>query len=137
MESKKDTMTQEEQNLLIDDMLPRIRRSKLLARNSMDWHILRICGVDLFGAVVFARDTDSYYSNVTVDLTDITVYLRSMSTMTEAEEDEYNALNGYERGAFPSTLEAFDWLLEHRFDYRGLIGMGLAEEEPSGIADDV
>lgn len=137
MESKKDTMTQEEQNLLIDDMLPRIRRSKLLARNSKDWHLLRICGVGSFGAYIFARDTDSYYTNVTVDLTDITVYLRSMSTMTEAEENEYNALNGYERGAFPSTVEAFDWLLEHRFDYRGLIGKGLAEEEPSGIADDV
>lgn len=137
MESKKDTMTQEEQNLLIDDMLPRIRRSKLLARNNRDGHLLRICGVDSFGAVVFARDTDYYYDKVKVDLTDITVYLRSMSTMTEAEEDEYNALNGYEKGVFPSTVEAFDWLLEHRFDYRGLIGMGLAEEEPSGIADDV
>ena len=93
-------MTQEEQNLLIDDMLPRIRRSKLLARNNRDGHLLRICGVGSFGAYIFARDTDSYYSSVTVDLTDITVYLRSMSTMTEAEEDEYNALNGYERERF-------------------------------------
>lgn len=63
----------------------------------------------------------------------VDIYLRPMSDMTEEEEDEYNALNGYEKGVFPSTVEAFDWLLEHRFDYRGLIPQGLALEAKEGM----
>jgi len=55
-------------------------------------------------------------------------YLRSMSSMTEEEENKYNSLNAYEGGIFPHTEEAFDWLNAHHFDYRGLIEKGLAIE---------
>ena len=51
-----------------------------------------------------------------------------MSSMTDDEENEYNSLNAYEKGIFPHTEEAFDWLNAHHFDYRGLIEKGLALE---------
>lgn len=60
-------------------------------------------------------------------------YLRPMSSMTEEEENEYNSLNAYEKGIFPHTEEAFDWLNEHHFDYRGLIEKGLALEAPEDM----
>ena len=60
------------------------------------------------------------------DISEFKVYLRKISSMTDKEEEEYNNLNGYEKGLFPSTEEAFDFLLEHHFDYRGLIEKGLA-----------
>ena len=55
-------------------------------------------------------------------------YLRPMSSMTDEEEEEYNSLNVYEAGLFPHTEEAFNWLLEHHFDFMGLIEKGLAVE---------
>lgn len=64
---------------------------------------------------------------------DIRPYLRTMSSMTEEEENKYNSLNAYNGGIFPSTEDAFDWLNEHHFDYRGLIEKGLALEASEGM----
>jgi hypothetical protein len=59
-------------------------------------------------------------------------YLRSMSSMTDEEENEYRAINCYE-GLFPHNEDALDYILFHHFDHRGLIPMGLALEEPEGM----
>lgn len=59
-------------------------------------------------------------------------YLRSMSSMTEEEENEYRAINCYE-GMFPCNEDALDYVLEHHFDFRGLIPMGLALEAPDDM----
>jgi len=64
-------------------------------------------------------------------------YLRSMSSMTKEEDEEYRKTKirvavqwddygnpiGFE---FISTFKTFDWLNSHHFDYRGLIKKGLA-----------
>lgn len=66
-------------------------------------------------------------------------YLRSMSSMTNEEKeacnkttdkiavqwDDYGTPIGYE---YAYTIKTFDWLNAHRFDYRGMIQMGLALE---------
>lgn len=82
---------------------------------------------------------------------DILPLLRPMESMTDAERAEYNRaadrdldrmadkvgrkLKGDEK--LDETLtpyyEHIDWLLEHHFDYRGLIEMGLALEAPEGM----
>ena len=62
------------------------------------------------------------------DIEYVKPYLRPMSSMTEEEEEEYNRLNVYEAGLFPHTEEAFNWLLEHHFDFMGLISKDLAIE---------
>jgi len=70
------------------------------------------------------------WATVNYDLVDIETvrpYLRPFSSMTEEEENEYRALNCYE-GLFPRNEEAIDYVLEHHFDYRGLIEKGLAFE---------
>lgn len=55
-------------------------------------------------------------------------YLRPMSSMTEEEKKEYEVTcDGYE------TLETYDWLNAHHFDYRGIIFKGLALEAPEGM----
>ena len=51
-------------------------------------------------------------------------YLRPMSSMTEEEKKEYE---------FKSFAEMLDWLLEHHFDFRGLIDKGSALEAPEGM----
>ena len=66
---------------------------------------------------------------------DVKPYLRSMSSMTEEEKKEFQACHCvYEMHPdfqpmmcnLANELNMFDWLLEHHFDVRGLIGKGLA-----------
>ena len=68
-------------------------------------------------------------------------YLRSMSSMTEEERNEYLSIKMQEteRVALaevyrPEAIsEIMDWLNKHHFDYRGLIEKGLALEAPEGM----
>lgn len=63
-------------------------------------------------------------------------YLRPMSSMTEEERKEYQGFFEKLPRDFitPSrALHLFDWLNAHHFDFRNLIGQGLALEAPEGI----
>ena len=60
-------------------------------------------------------------------------YLRSMSSMTEEEKEEYQAFFNYDGVEYPE--EYIDWLNAHHFDYRGLIEKELAIEAPEGMYD--
>jgi len=64
-------------------------------------------------------DTDPFRIN------NIRPYLRSMSSMTEEEENEYID--------FLAMWDAVDWLNEHHFDYHGLISKNLALEAPADM----
>lgn len=63
-------------------------------------------------------------------------YYRSMSSMTKEEESEYyNLLNSIDLNyVFPNAAHVvIDWLDQHMFDHRGLIGRGIAQEAPAGM----
>lgn len=87
-------------------------------------------------------------------------YLRPMSSMTEKEIEEYRNLSDEVIGCYGPyhhefiahcirlgikpynphecvddflNMDAIDWLLEHHFDFRGLIEKGLALEAPEGM----
>ena len=93
---------------------------------------------------------------VTSDILKIKPYLRPMSSMTEEEfqglrsicpHANFNQTNNpewvvgisgsdYGRISRVDEISRFiDWLNAHHFDYRGLIPMGLAIEEPEGMYD--
>lgn len=64
-------------------------------------------------------------------------YLRPLSSMTEGEKKDYLYLceSHLDRDAddnvtyyYFDTIESFDWLNAHHFDYRGLIEKGIAIE---------
>lgn len=110
-----------------------------------------LCARLPYNVIVHIHDTnvvdyDNYLYEETLakfKLHDITLkpYLRPMSSMTE---EEYNELEVLAHGCdcvlrfyawFPAkydatfktyNLEVIDWLNAHHFDYRGLIGKGLA-----------
>ena len=78
--------------------------------------------------------TNFFYRKQIVDLKP---YLRPMSSMTEEELNEYRSYCRYHniKGTvvYEDTYKSFDWLNAHHFDYRCLIGKGLALEAPEGM----
>ena len=63
-------------------------------------------------------------------------------TMTDEEKKEYrrkqdsillNDEPGSRMFTYCDNYKSIDWLNEHYFDYRGLIGKGLALEAPKGM----
>ena len=62
----------------------------------------------------------------TINISEVKPYLFPLSSMTNEQEEEYNELNCYELGCFPSTEGALDYLIKNHFDYRDLIEMNLA-----------
>jgi hypothetical protein len=59
-------------------------------------------------------------------------YLRTLSSMTEEEQYEYNT--AIDNDIEPERI--VDWYNLHHFDYRGLIPMGLALEATEGMYND-
>ena len=131
-------MTQEDKELLLKDLSGRLRYGVML------WHSLakkpfKLKSITHKNGKTYVQEEEGgplvfdeygcWRINGNYFLSEfIKPYLRPMSSMTEEEENEYNSLNVYEGGGFPHTEEAFDWLNEHHFDYRGLIEKGLAIE---------
>ena len=68
----------------------------------------------------------------------IQMYLRPMSSMTEDETYSWlNIIHHYNKEGNPciASIESYDWLNQHHFDYRGLIEKGLALPAPEGMYD--
>lgn len=79
-----------------------------------------------------------------LDIENIKPYLRSISSMTKKEKEEFNktqnkiAIQWDDYGApvmyeYAHTIKTFDWLLAHHFDFRGLIKKDLALEAFEGM----
>ena len=86
-------------------------------------------------------------------ITDMQIYLRPMSSMTEEEKEEFHKLKQFSvtvvmpngvsllKPTYIVDLEEdgdglnhlYDWLNAHHFDYRGLIEKDLAIEAPEGM----
>lgn len=62
-------------------------------------------------------------------------FLRPMSSMTEEEYEEYAELRQDISNKLKDwkCADLIDWLNAHHFDYRGLIGKGLAIEAPEDM----
>ena len=72
------------------------------------------------------------------NLNNCKLYLRSMSSMTKEEEEEYNNIDNRAYScpkdyAHIPAKDRIDWLLKNHFDFRGLIPKGLAFEAPEGM----
>ena len=72
------------------------------------------------------------------DIETIKPYLRPMESMSEEELLAYDKTREWkyvddDHYEYFDTLDTFDWLNEHHFDFRGLIPMGLALEAPEGM----
>ena len=127
-------MTQGERQLLLKDICARLPYGvKVCARfNTGNRYTANVTAISADRDYIQIRQNVLHqYTDSSIE--DIRPYLRPMSSMTEEEENKYNSLNSYEKGIFPHTEEAFDWLLAHHFDVRGLIEKGIALEAKEGM----
>lgn len=132
-------MTQEEKSLLLKDLCGRLLYGVKYCRHSWNYE----WGQEMSVVEVLEDiDKDGYINYHKVyKVEDIKPYLRSLSSMTEEENEklkyeielELQALEGEEGhntvSAAPAAFE-IDFYNKHHFDYRGLIEKGLALEAP-------
>lgn len=70
------------------------------------------------------------------DIDEVKLYLRPISSMTHEETLEwFDSIRHYDKEGNPflKSIESYDWLNAHHFDYRGLIEKGFALEAPEDL----
>lgn len=135
-------MTREEKQLLLNDLCGRLPYGVLCDFVYHIGHPQKLLSISLNEKYQIHLDSDEYvfgsgksYGPSETIVDDIKPYLRPMSSMIGSERIIYEELSLYheEFGEYVPTLETFDWLNAHHFDYRGLIEKGLALEAPEGM----
>ena len=130
-------MTQEDKNLLLIDLCARLPYGvKGIITYDKSNTTFTVEGID--NNVLHLSDAEECY------VEDLKPRLRPMSSMTEEEKKEYESLcilipvnydSDLSKYDYYTTdsIDSFDWLNAHHFDYRGLIEKGLALEAPEGM----
>ena len=129
-------MTKEEEQLLLIDLCARLPYGVKCNVGNIT--------VTLEG---ITEDGEAFADGSYFDAYDMKPYLRSMSSMTEEEREEYihilegpiiydensNLIIGFECNTFEQFVLLENWLNSHHFDFRDLIQKGLALEAPEGM----
>ena len=134
-------MNKEEKQLLLKDLCARIPYHTLVQLNPGAYNKPETC-------LLTGVHGEKVHLNVDSDpfrVDNIKPYLRPMSSMAEEEKKEFddfcvidvfvwegNVEIGYKNQANIMS-DGIDWLLEHHFDFKGLIEKGLALEAPEGM----
>lgn len=121
-------MTQEDKELLLKDLSARLQYKPKALING---HLATILGIDE-NIVIMCIDDNDYKDETIISADDnsddVKLYLRSMSSMTEKEKDEYHKLCNSYYNIYFDSIYSIDWLNSHHFDYRRLIPKNLAIE---------
>ena len=128
-------MKQEDKELLLRDLCARLSYG-VICTDSRHGDS-RITEIDIVEETVYCDDFDEC-----VEVDRIKPYLRSMSSMTEEEEKEFESLGWrvdelddnepWNHNSY-NVFDGIDWLNAHHFDYRGLIKKNLALEALEGM----
>lgn len=122
-------MTQEQKEKLTTDICARFPYGVYVKMNDTDMRV-----IDIYysrGDVFFNLVGEKTVVGVEVDR--LRPYLRSLSTMTEDEKKEFTDTFDVHEGILGNKIEllssaSYTWLIKNRFDYQGLIPLGLAFE---------
>lgn len=136
-------MTQEEKQLLLKDLCGRLLCGVMCDFVYNIGHPQKLLSISLHEKYQIHLDSDEYvfgsgksYGPSETIVDNIKPYLRSMSSMTEEEVDEFEKISNelLENGESTEIWDTvIDWLNAHHFDHRGLIEKGLALEAPEGM----
>lgn len=140
-------MTQEEKDLLIQDLCARLPYGVKCERYGKAYELVEI---DIKRGLVYVFRDDWFTPTslpYRIGSDDIRPYLRPMSSMTSEEKEYFKYCYSlfepddyYHKGEYAKYMciddefgENVDWLNKKMFDYRGLIKKGLALEAPEGM----
>ena len=130
-------ITQENKNLLLKDLCARVPYGVKCAIFDDTLPFGGAHGGDfkMDGITIEEIGIDVWLEKGSFNFDTIKPYLRPMSSMTEEEVKEYKKTCEYSENDefFYPTFKTCDWLNAHYFDYRGLIGKGLALKAPEGM----
>ena len=122
-------MTQEEKQLLLQDLCGRLPYKPKIQWDCADYDLLALENCEPLLARII--DDSPYSYAISKPLDEIKPYLRPMSSMTEEEVDEFTQFDVYSESEYiMPNYDAIDWLNKKMFDYHGLIEKGLAIEAP-------
>ena len=130
-------MKKEDKDLLLRDLaqrltyLPKVHADDGLSPDDKgnDYTLL---GINAYKRIaLLGLDFGGVYATYKEYLDNIKPYLRSLSSMTDEEEDEYEK---FIRGSFEKQM---DFYLRKHFDFRGLIPKGLALEAPKDMYNEI
>lgn len=129
-------MTQEDKELLLQDLCIRLPHGVVCSTPDGDGHLCSINQTifgNEYGVNIKATSRDYFNDNEC----DIKPYLRPMSSMTEEERKEYKHLIAFS-GSSNGAANLVDWLNKKMFAYRTIDGKdmfesGLALEAPEGM----
>lgn len=121
-------MTQEEKQLLIKDLCARLPYG------------VRINISSDYTSTMECMELNAYHlaaASYNIEYRGLRPYLRSMSSMTEEEKEEWDQYvsvpDDKSIRRLPYCAKYIDWLTAHHFDYHRLIQKGLALEAPEGM----
>ena len=156
---KENDMTQEEKDLVLKDLCARLTNGVICSIYREDDEGFGWRDAECKGYFQTNHSYEFYFEDVIAvdNIENIKPYLRPMSSMTNEEDEWLNdrinfsrddevdkirqkwgivmleIYNNSGRYVFSNFTEILDWLNAHHFDYRGLIGMGLALEAPEDM----
>ncbi len=124
-------MTQENKELLLKDLCARLPYGvKFKWCDGLHDDYYTLIGID--EQYIIGRSAGGHEVLFIIGEDDVKPYLRPMSSMTEEEREEYEKTLEIEyqdmlpEPIYHKTLDSYYYLLEHHFDFLGLIPAGFA-----------
>ena len=136
-------MTQKDKDLLLKDLCARLQygvicNSAYIVADDVDGDDVEY---NKEGKIESISNGKVFINSYPCDLDRTKPYLRPMSSLTGIELDECRETCKYRQVGQSvldcATIDTFDWLNAHHFDYRGLIEKGLALEAPEGMYEKI
>ena len=142
------SLTVEEKNLLKQELCNRLPYNIICA---LCGHYEATKGEDFNGFYKLThisvdenwKDTEDYpclcsfeHLSTPMDLSEIKLYLRPLSDMTDEEKNEYKHIAPgvvFNEGIHLPNVNQINWLNKHHFDYKGLIELNLALPAPKDL----
>lgn len=124
-------MKQKDKKLLLVELCARLPYGvKVLDNSHKNYGVSKLINIGIDGSMLIDNEINDIQYYPIIDETK--PYLRSMSSMTLEEYEDYNACAGY--GNYEEVMvDRLEFLHKNHFDYRGLIEKGLAIEAPKNM----